>query len=65
MNTFHHLFSQACSFVMVFTLTFLIMEFTIGLIPVFRRWMLGEFPGRMVVFGLSALLLVVKFVSFP
>jgi hypothetical protein len=65
MNTFHHLFSQTCSFVMVFSLTFLIMEYTIGFIPVLRRWMLGEFPGRMVVFGLGALLLVVKFVSFP
>lgn len=65
MSTFHHFFSQACSFVMVFSLIFLIMEYTIGFIPVLRRWMLpGEIPGRMVVFGLGALFLVLKFVSF-
>jgi hypothetical protein len=65
MSTIHQLFSQACSFVMLFSLTFLIMEYTIGYIPVLRRWMLvGEIPGRMVVFGLGAFLLIVRFVSF-
>jgi vancomycin permeability regulator SanA len=66
MNTLHHLFSQMCSFVMVFSLTYLIMEYTIGFIPALRRWMLpGHVPGRTVLFGLGALLLVTMFVSFP
>lgn len=50
---------------MVFSLTFLVMEYTIGFIPFLRRWMLGEIPGRTVVFGLGVLFIVVEFVTFP
>ena len=66
MNTLHHLLSQAASFGMVFSLIYLVMEYTIGFIPALRQWMLpGHIPGRRVVFGLSTLLLIIKFVSFP
>jgi hypothetical protein len=65
MNTLHHIISQTASFVLVFGLLYLVMEYTIGFIPVLRRWMIGELPGRTVVFGLGALALVLMFVSFP
>lgn len=65
MNTMHQLLAYLASFGMVFSAIYLVMEYTVGFIPAFRRWTLpGNIPGRRLIFSAVALLLILKFVSF-
>lgn len=65
MNTLQHWVSVAASLGLVFSVIYLVMEYTIGFIPMLRQWTLpGNIPGRRLVFTVVALICIVQFVTF-
>ena len=67
MSLLHAYVSQIASIVLVYTGLFLIMENTLGFIPVLRAWTLfdGRVDGRSLLFSAIALLIMWRFFSFP
>ncbi len=60
-----NIISIIASFVVVFTTLFVVQEYTIGLLPIFKRRMIfNKFYLKEFIFSLTSLLLILLFVEF-
>ena len=61
-----HWVSVGCSFLLVFSLTFLVQEFTIGYLPIrlLQARTGNGVPIKSILFALTSLVLVLEFVTF-
>ena len=63
MKIVHHWISLIATFTAVFSGLYLLLDYTVGLVPGFRSWMLGPVTGRSVVFSVIILAFIVRYVK--
>lgn len=63
MRSVHHGISLAATFLTIFLGCYLLLDYTIGLLPVLRSWMLGPIAGRSVVFTILVLVFIIRYVK--
>jgi hypothetical protein len=64
MRIVHHWISLTATFLAVFLGCYLLLDYTIGLLPVVHSWMLGPIAGRSVVFAVLVLVFIIRYVKF-
>lgn len=63
MKIVQHWISLIATFTAVFSGLYLLLDYTLGLIPGFRNWMLGPVTGRSVVFSTAILVFIIRYVK--
>jgi cytochrome b subunit of formate dehydrogenase len=63
MRIVHHWVSLTATFVAVFSGLYLSLDYTIGLVPWVRTWMIGPVAGRSLVFSILILVFIIRYVK--
>ncbi len=64
MRIVRHWVSLIATFTAVFTSLYLLLEYTIGFVPLLQSWMLfGSVSGRSVLFSIAILLFIFRYVK--